>query len=308
MATLNYNHLRYFRAVAREGNLTRTAQMLNLSQSALSTQIRTFENRLGHDLFDRVGRQLVLTEAGRIALDYADAIFKTGDELLATLSQTGAGRQVVRVGALATLSRNFQLEFLRPLIARPDVEVILRAGSTETLYAALQSLQLDIVLTNTPPAHDATAPWLSYRIAEQPVSLIGTPERCRHAQDLDDLLAREPLILPTAETVLRAGFDIWANARGLSPQIAAEVDDISMMRLLARECVGLAVLPPIAVRDELSTGLLVEAAQIAGLSESFHAVTLARRFPNPLVDELLKGKSGAQMHSETATPAPVRES
>ena len=79
MTVVNYKHLRYFQAVAHDGNLTRAAQMLNLSQSALSTQIRTLEDRLGHNLFDRIGRQLVLTEAGRIALDYADAIFKTGD-------------------------------------------------------------------------------------------------------------------------------------------------------------------------------------------------------------------------------------
>lgn len=288
MSELNYNHLRYFRAVAHEGNLTRAAQMLNLSQSALSTQIRTLEDRLGHALFDRVGRQLLLTEAGRIALDHADAIFKTGDELLATLAQRGTGRRAVRVGALATLSRNFQLEFLRPLITRADVEVILRSGSTLDLFGALQALQLDIVLTNTPPSRDAAARWLVYKIAEQPVSLIGTPERCAESGNLAALLAREALILPTYETGLRAGFDIWASGRGIRPQIAAEVDDIAMMRLLAREGVGLAVLPPIAVRDELATGVLVEAAQIDGLIESFHAVTLLRRFPNPLVDELLR--------------------
>ena len=288
MSELNYNHLRYFRAVAHEGNLTRAAAMMNLSQSALSTQIRTLEDRLGHALFNRVGRQLVLTEAGRIALDHADTIFKTGDELLATLAQGGTARRAVRVGALATLSRNFQLEFLRPLITRPDVEVILRSGSTLDLFGALQSLQLDVVLTNTPPARDAAAPWLTHKIAEQPVSLIGTPARCTGADDLAALLTREALILPTAETGLRAGFDLWVNRHGIRPQIAAEVDDIAMMRLLAREGVGLAVLPPIAVRDELATGLLVEAAQIEDLIESFHAVTLSRRFPNPLVDDLLR--------------------
>ena len=287
MAPVNYKHLRYFQAVAHDGNLTRTAQALNLSQSALSTQIRTLEDRLGHSLFDRVGRQLVLTEAGRIALDYADAIFKTGDELVAVLAQSGTGRRAVRVGALATLSRNFQLDFLRPLIARADVEVLVRSGSQAELLGDLQALRLDIVLTNTPPPRDRAAPWLSQKISEQPVSLIAKPELCAAKTDLPTLLAREALVLPTLETGLRAGFDLWAARRGLRPQIAAEVDDIAMMRLLAREGAGIAVLPPIAVRDELASGLLVEVAQIDGLTENFHAVTLSRRFPNPLVDELL---------------------
>ncbi len=128
MAEMNYNHLWYFYSVAQDGNLTRTARRLNLSQSALSAQIRALEERLGHALFDRVGRGLVLSEAGRIALDHAETIFRTGGNMLATLGQTGKARQIVRVGALATLSRNFQLEFLRPLILREDVEVILRSA------------------------------------------------------------------------------------------------------------------------------------------------------------------------------------
>ncbi|MBO6707515.1 MAG: LysR family transcriptional regulator, partial [Roseitalea sp.] len=75
MDRLNYHHLRYFREVAHEGNLSRAAERLNVAQSALSSQIRTLEARLGHALFERVGRTLVLTEVGRITLDHADRIF-----------------------------------------------------------------------------------------------------------------------------------------------------------------------------------------------------------------------------------------
>ena len=87
MDQLNYHHLRYFREVATEGNLSKAAQRLNVSQSALSMQIRNLEERLGHALFERVGRKLVLTEVGHIALDHAERIFSAGEELLATLNQ-----------------------------------------------------------------------------------------------------------------------------------------------------------------------------------------------------------------------------
>ena len=113
---LNLHHLRLFRAVALDGTLTGAARRLNLSQSALSSQVRVREAALGHDLFERRGRGLVLTEAGRIALDHAEAIFRTADDLSATLRETGRGRRALRIGALATLSRNFQMQFLRPLI------------------------------------------------------------------------------------------------------------------------------------------------------------------------------------------------
>ena len=130
MDTLNYHHLRYFREVAHDGNLTRTAERLNVSQSALSMQIKTLEERLGHPLFNRVDRKLVLTEVGRIALDHADRIFSTGAELIATLAQSGRSATPLRIGALSTLSRNFQLGFLREVISDTEVEVVIRSPRT----------------------------------------------------------------------------------------------------------------------------------------------------------------------------------
>ncbi len=287
MADLNYSHLRYFQAVAHDGNLTRAAERLNVSQSAVSAQIRLLEERLGQALFERRGRALHLTEAGRIALDHADAIFATGEELLATLSQSGRARQALRVGALATLSRNFQLSFLRPVLRRSDVEVILRSGSAAELFAALAALNLDLVLTNQAPPTDALTEFVVQRIDEQEVSLIGTPALSAGEIALPDRLTSYPLILPTAESGLRAGFNALTERLQVRPQIAAEVDDMAMMRLLAREGVGLAVLPPIVVRDELDSGDLVECARLPGLTETFFGVTVARRFPNALVAELL---------------------
>ena len=290
MAQLNLHHLRLFRAVARDGTLTGAARQLNLSQSALSTQLRALEASLGHDLFERRGRGLVLTEAGRIALDHAEAIFRTADDLTATLRESGRARRALRVGALATLSRNFQMQFLRPLIGRADVEVVLRAGSQDELLRGLEGLALDVVLTNLAPARDAASPWLVHPIDEQPVGLIGTPARVGPAPGpLKALLQTQPLILPTRETALRAAFDALAARLEVSPVVAAEVDDMAMIRLLARADAGLAIIPPIVVQDELAGGTLVEAARLDGIGESFIAVTLHRRFPNPLLAEVLGG-------------------
>ena len=290
MAQLNLHHLRLFRAVARDGTLTGAARQLNLSQSALSTQLRALEASLGHDLFERRGRGLVLTEAGRIALDHAEAIFRTADDLTATLRESGRARRALRVGALATLSRNFQMQFLRPLIGRADVEVVLRAGSQDELLRGLEGLALYVVLTNLAPARDAASPWLVHPIDEQPVGLIGTPTRVGLAPGpLKALLQMQPLILPTRETALRAAFDALAARLEVSPVVAAEVDDMAMIRLLARADAGLAIIPPIVVQDELAAGTLVEAARLDGIGESFIAVTLHRRFPNPLLAEVLGG-------------------
>ena len=290
MAQLNLHHLRLFRAVASDGTLTGAARGLNLSQSALSTQLRALEASLGQDLFERRGRGLVLTEAGRIALDHAEAIFRTVDDLTATLRETGRSRRALRVGALATLSRNFQFQFLRPLLGRADVEVVLISGSQEELLRGLEALALDVILTNVAPARDATSHWLIHRLDEQPVSLIGTPGRVGPApMPLRDLLATQPLVVPTRATGLRAAFDAMAARLQVAPNYAAEVDDMAMIRLLARADAGLAIIPPIVVRDELLSGALVEASRLDGILETFFAVTRERRFSNPLLKDVLPG-------------------
>ncbi|WP_171098053.1 LysR family transcriptional regulator [Ruegeria sp. HKCCD7255] len=285
---LNYHHLRYFWAVAHDGNLTRTAQRLNLSQSALSVQIKQLEERLGHDLFERRGRQLHLTEAGRIALDHADAIFSTGQELVATLTGSFQDRKALRVGALATLSRNFQIGFLRPILSRIDVEVILRSGSPTELLEGLETLNLDLVLMNRPPPDDSLTPFETHQIGEQEVSIVGTPERLNPDRAIAELLAEQPFILPTTDSSVRTAFDAMASRLSVRPQIAAEVDDMAMMRLLAREDIGLALVAPIVVTDELNSGRLEEASDHPRIKEAFYAITLRRRFPNPLVQDLLE--------------------
>ncbi|MDJ0822642.1 MAG: LysR family transcriptional regulator [Paracoccaceae bacterium] len=286
MEHLNYHHLRYFREVAREGHLTRTAERLNVSQSALSSQIRALEDQLGHALFERVGRRLELTEVGRIALDHADRIFDTGAELLATLRQSGHAMPPLRIGALSTLSRNYQLRFLAPVLGRDDLDISLRSGPEEGLMAALRALALDVVLSTEPPRDGVGAELVAQRLAEQPVGIHGRPERLHHAS-LRALLQNEGFILPT-ETAIRAGFLGRAEQLGVQPRIVADVDDMAMVRLLAREGAGLAVSPAVVVADELAAGRLATAPFALKVVESFYAITLRRSFPHPLLDTLLK--------------------
>lgn len=288
MQGLNYNHLRYFWAVAHEGGLTRAAGRLNLSQSALSVQIQKLEHQVGHALFERVGKKLVLTEAGRIALDYADTVFQAGDELMTTLrGQPLASRQVLRVGALTTLSRNFQLEFLRPLVGRPDVELIVRSGNMRDLLAQLEAHAIDVVLANSAAPRDARSSLRNHLLAEQPVSLVGRPRPGQRRFRFPDDLRTEPILLPSLDSDIRVAFDRLLELAGIRPTILAEVDDMAMLRLLAREREGVTLVPPIVVRDELKSRVLVERYRIAEVTETFYAIIQKRRFPNRLLAELL---------------------
>jgi LysR family transcriptional activator of nhaA len=288
MRDLNYNHLRYFWAVAHEGSLTRAAELMNLSQSALSVQIQKLEHQMGHPLFERAGRKLILTEAGRIALDYADTVFKAGDELMSTLrGRPLATRQVLRVGALTTLSRNFQLEFLRPLVGRSDVELIVRSGNIRDLLAQLEAHAIDVVLANSAAPRDARSSLRNHLLNEQPVSLVGHPRRAGRKFKFPDDLRSEPILLPSLDSDIRVAFDRVLELAGIRPTILAEVDDMAMLRLLAREREGVTLVPPIVVRDELDAGILVEHCRIPEVTETFYAIVQKRRFPNRLLSDLL---------------------
>lgn len=287
---LNYHHLRYFHVVAHEGHLTRAARRLNVSQSALSAQIRQLEDRLGEPLFERQGRTLQITEAGRIALRHADAIFSAGEELVATMRRRERAPNLLRIGALSTLSRNFQLAFLRPVLGREGVEVVLRSGGGEELFSALRELELDLVLTNQAPSADSGRPLIVHRIDEQAISLVGVPGLAPPDADTGSLLAQSRLILPSRSSGIRAEFEAHAARLQLRPNVVAEIDDMAMMRLLAREGVGIALIAPIVVTDELRSGQLVEYGRLPDLRETFFAVRPETRFPNPLLDALVPAR------------------
>lgn len=289
MSALNFHHLRYFWAIAHERSLTRAAARLHISPSALSVQLRQLEARLGHDLFARKNRSIELTEAGRIALEYADTIFRSGEELVSTLKGAARkGRAVLRIGAVATLSRNFQLEWLRPLLRRDDIELVLRSGTLRELLPQLAAHSLDVVLTNTAAPRDKATPWRVMKIGEQAASLVGRPTRSRKKFSFPEDLRHTPIVLPGPESSLRESFDTLMELVGIRPQIIAEVDDMAMLRLMARETSGVALVPPVVVKDELERRVLIEHARIAGLNERFYAVTVSRRFANPMLKELLE--------------------
>jgi LysR family transcriptional activator of nhaA len=289
MSRLNYHHLRYFWAVAREGNLTRAAEQLHVSQSALSTQIKQLEDQFGQALFAREGRALQLTEAGRVALTYAETIFATGNELTSLLRDgTRRERQVLRIGGVATLSRNFQENFIKPLLSRSDVALVLQSGSLDELMSSLSIHKLDLVLSNQRVHSDTDHPWRCHRIARQPVSLVGKKRARGKAFRFPQELAEVPLLLPSRASDIRAGFDLLCDQLGLHYHVQAEVDDMAMLRLLARDSDSVALLPRVVVQDELRNGQLEEYCVVPQLNENFYAITVQRHFEPPLLKTLLK--------------------
>ncbi|MDW6091188.1 LysR family transcriptional regulator [Vibrio rhizosphaerae] len=289
MRNLNFHHLHYFWTVAKEGHLTRAAQKLNVSQSALSSQIKQLEGQLGHPLFHRQGRTLLLTDVGHLVLEYAESIFNLGSELL-SMMESGEQHRVeqLRIGAVATLSRNFQENFLRPVIGRDNIKLALCSSNFDDLLEQLRVHKLDLILSNRPVASDSTTPWRCKLIAQQGVCLVGPNmpefEALRFPQDL----MRTKLLLPGPDSEIRTQFDLYCEQHGLSVTPYAEVDDMAMLRLLTRDAGAVAVIPEVVVQDEIQAGILKSYATLESVIESFYAITAKRHVELPILKKLFK--------------------
>ena len=285
---LNFHHLLYFWRVAKTGHLTQVANELHVSQSALSNQIRQLEDRLGEALFERTGRRLVLTDTGQLVLSYAENIFGLGQELLGRLQGRSEGMVRLRVGSVATLSRNYQENWIRPLLADPTVTLTLESGMLDDLLRRLRQHQLDVVLANEAVPADPDRPLHCRFLGSQAISLVGPAGtwRGRTLRMPEDLGGLE-LALPGPRHALRGQFDALCVAAGVAPRVRAEVDDMAMLRLVARDSGWLTVLPEVVVQDELLAGVLVTVGRSTLLQENFYAITTLHRHRMERLEQLL---------------------
>ncbi len=289
MQHLNLHHLRYFWLVASCGNLTQAASRLNISQSSLSIQIRQLEDSLGTALFDRANRRLQLTPFGAMVLHYAQEIFELSEELVrAVEGEASRSRLRFRIGSVSTLSRNFQEQFLQPLMTEPALHLVIESGGMEELLSRLQSFQLDLVLSNRPIGSQGESDWRCQQLARQQVSLVGRPDpgfaRLRFPKDLAQLR----LLLPGRNSDIRTQLDALFDRWEIEPNIIAEVDDMPMLRLLARDGLGVAAVPRVVVKDELKEQKLVVLHDFREIFENFYAISVKRLRKNATWTRLLR--------------------
>lgn len=287
MGKLNYHHLNYFWQVAKQGNLTKAAERLYVSQSALSSQIAQLEHNMGVALFYRQGRKLVLTDIGHTTFSYADEIFRRGSELEALLLQgVQAKYQTIKIGMLATMSRNFIEGFVQPLINRPNTKYSLHAKGQDSMLNALANHQIDIALTNIEVSGADNQLWQCQLLAKQPIAIIGRPNLMLSNTFSDDY-AEQNWILPVEDSPIRSAFDGFCARHQFKPNIVAEADDMAMLRLLTRDTDAIAVMPEVVVKDELLSGKLHSYMTLPNVFEYFYAVTVQRHLPNEVVSELM---------------------
>lgn len=280
---LNFLHLLYFWSVARDGSIVGACERLNVSQPTISTQIRKLEKSLGHNLFDRSGRSLALTEIGLTVFEYADEIFSLGSEMLGTLRGLPGKRSGrLHVGVPNYLPKLITYRLLQPVLDMPQrVQLVCHEAELTELIDGLANHRFDVILTDTP----VNAP--SVRVFSHPlgkcgvavcgVSTLAARFRKRFPESLDGA----PFVLPTAVTEMRRSIDRWFDKQGYSARVIAECDDSALMKEFATGGIGLTTIP-IAVFTEVERQYRFElVGRLPGVSVRYFVVTSERKLIHP---------------------------
>lgn len=286
MDWLNYHHLLYFWTVAREGTIAAACEQLHVAQPTISAQLRKLETALGHKLFKRAGRNLVLTESGRVAYRYADEIFSIGRDLMDTLKGRPTGSPLrFQVGVADVVPKLMTHRLLAPALKLKErIQIICYEGKPTELLPRLAVHELDVVLSDNPVSAETGVRAFSHLLGECTVSVFApADEASRYRRGFPETLDTAPMLLPTSNTMVRRALDHWFDANGIRPMVVGEFEDTALLKVFGQHRAGL--FPgPTAIAKEIQKQYGVrQVAEIEDVHERFYAISMERRVKHPAV-------------------------
>ena len=292
MSALNFKHLRYFWAVAKAGGIARASERLHLTPQTISGQISLFEEVLGYKLFARVGRRLELTDAGRVALSYADEIFTLGEELEGVLRSPAKGRPLqLSVGVADAVPKSVAYRLLEPALGLPEpLHMVCREGKLANLLADLAVHRFDIVISDSPMPASVTVKGFSHLLGECGVTFFATAKLARqHKGSFPRLLDGAPLLLPGEDAAVRPKLMRWFDAQRIRPRIIGEFDDGALMKAFGRAGAGIFPAPSAIAEQVRRQYGVVPIGRTEAVTEAFYAISVERRLTHPAVVAISDG-------------------
>jgi LysR family transcriptional activator of nhaA len=283
---INYKHLHYFWAVAKDGSIVRASERLSLTPQTISGQISLLEEQLGETLFTRVGRNLELTETGRLVLSYADEIFSLGGELEEMVHNLPEGRPLLfKVGVADVVPKSIAYRLLAPALKLPEpVRIICREGPINALLAELAIHRVDLVIADGPTPPGVNVRGFNHQLGDCGITFFATPRLARKfGKNIPHSLNGAPLLLPGDMTMVRSRLMRWLDALHIHPRIIGEFDDSALMKTFGRSGSGIFITPtPIADEVEKQYGV-VSIGQTDEVREHFYAISVERKISHPAV-------------------------
>ena len=286
MRGTSYNHLYYFWTVAREGGVARAAEVLHLTPQTISSQLRVLERSLGARLFRRSGRNLALTETGRLALTFADEIFRLGAEMTEALKGRGSGRPLqFSVGVVDVVPKMVAYRLLEPALHLPEpVRILCREGKLDALLGDIAIHKLDMVLADTPLAGDVNVRAFNHPLGECGITFFAAPAiAARYRDGFPRSLQDAPMLVPAVNTALRGSLMHWLDQLDIRPQIVGEFEDRALMQAFGQAAVGVFMSPSV-IDAEVARQYRVEAiGSTPEVRERYYAISAERRLRHPAV-------------------------
>ncbi len=283
---LNYHHLLYFWMVAREGSITKACEQLHLAQPTLSTQIRKLEKSIGADLFDRVGRALVLTDVGQVVFRYADEIFSLGREMVDVVHGRRGERGLrLIVGVPDALPKLIVYMLLKPALEMKDgVQLVTFEGKQEQLLADLAMHRLDVMISDSPLTPVTHVRAFNHLLGECGVTFFAAgPLAQKYRRGFPQSLNGAPLLLPTSNTQQRRALEQWFDESDIRPEIVHEFEDSALMKVFGQAGQGIFA-SPTAIEAEVCRQYKVRVVgRTSGVKDRYYAISVERRLRHPAV-------------------------
>jgi len=286
---INYHHLFYFKTIAEEGTVSKAAEKLKLGQPTLSAQLKQFEESIGLKLFERQHKKLVLTEQGRVALEYAKGIFQMGSEMMeAVHDRLKPAKPFLAIGALDNVPKSAVLQLVKAALKISPCQITLIEGHPNELLRELSAHRIDLLLTNFLPSATEARGLFHRLITKKNVAIYGTPKFKELRKGFPKSISGKPFILPTYDSKLRYDLDHWAKVNGVEFDIVVESQDIAVKKLLAAGGIGLIPTATHTVTKLVLNGDLLEVGQLEGVEEQLLLVSAERKIGNSLAAALMK--------------------
>lgn len=289
MQRLNFHHLYLFWRVAKDGQFNKAAENLRIAQSAVTSQIKQLEDHLGRTLIDRSNkRKTVLTAEGAAVFEYADSIFEIGSELLHwAKTDLKTKRQTIRVGAISGLSRNFQYEFLKPLLQNTEITLEVVSGDQDKLVRLMKEHALDLILSSHPVYSEGKINFHTHTLFSSPVVFVCSKKIKTKNQSFKELIKDTSLYLPGKNFEARPELDAFLDNLNIPLKIAGLIDDIALLRLFAVQSGYIVAIPQMGIQNELNSGEVKIVEKAGRIEQRFYAITREKRIPNEVVSNLI---------------------
>ena len=287
---INYKHLRYFWMVAREGSIVNASKLLFLTPQTISGQLTQLEEQLGVKLFEKDGRNLKLTEAGKVVQNYANDIFSLGNELQEVLHNAPSQRLLrLNVGVANSIPKSVAYHLLEPALHKEEaIRLVCREDNLNALLRELAEHKIDLVISDRPMSHHSNIKGFNHHLGVCGISFFCTPELKKSMKaGLPDCLDNMPFLLPGDASSMHIKLKEWFKTKGVFPAIVAEFDDGALMKAFGQKGAGIFVAPSITAKEVKESYHVEIIGETQDIKEDFYAISIQRKVSHPVIAKIL---------------------